>query len=212
MCIITYISNIYYQIYDIIILSKEGINLNNSKIVKLERYMSYLLRHHPEDLNLNMDNCGWVKLDELITKLNESKKYSENITKYTIFEVVKKSSKKRFDTEEYNKNIYIRANQGHSISVDLNLNSICPPDILYHGTADRFSKSIDENGILKMSRQYVHLSSDIETAKQVGMRHGNCLIYKVYAGKMYREGYKFYLSKNNVWLTDFVPNLYIEKI
>lgn len=63
-----------------------------------------------------------------------------------------------------------------------------------------------------MSRQYVHLSSDIETAKQVGMRHGNCLIYKVYAGKMYREGYKFYLSKNNVWLTDFVPNLYIEKI
>lgn len=186
--------------------------MNNSKIIKLERYMSYLLRHHPEDLNLNMDNCGWVKLDELITKLNESKKYSENITKDTIFEIVKTSNKKRFDTEEYNNNIYIRANQGHSIPVDLNLNSICPPDILYHGTADKFSKSIDEKGILKMSRQYVHLSSDIETAKQVGMRHGNCLIYKVYAGRMYREGYKFYLSKNNVWLTDYVPNSYIKKI
>ena len=100
--------------------------MNNSKIVKLEKYMSYLLRHHPEDLNLNMDNCGWVKLDELITKLNESKKYSENTTKDTIFEIVKTSNKKRFDTEEYNNDIYIRANQGHSIPVDLNLKFYMP--------------------------------------------------------------------------------------
>jgi putative RNA 2'-phosphotransferase len=124
-------------------------------------------------------------------------------------DIVKTNNKQRY---EYNEDeTLIRARQGHSIKVDVNLSESTPPDILYHGTATRFLDSILEKGIVKGNRLYVHLSKDEETATTVGARHGKPYVLKIDAKKMYEDGIKFYLSNNNVWLTDFVDAKYIIK-
>jgi putative RNA 2'-phosphotransferase len=153
-----------------------------------------------------MDDNGWVDIDELI---NNANKYSNmQFAKSIIIEIVKINDKQRFiiDTEK-NK---IRANQGHSISIDLALEPQTPPDELYHGTTTRFFESIIENGIKPMSRQYVHLSRTIKIAEAVGKRHGKPVILKIDAKAMYDNGYKFYISENKVWLVDYVPKEYIK--
>jgi len=122
---------------------------------------------------------------------------------------VKTNNKQRY---EYNEDeTLIRARQGHSINVDVNLSESTPPDILYHGTATRFLDSILEKGIVKGNRLHVHLSKDEETATTIGARHGKPYVLKIDAKKMYEDGIKFYLSNNNVWLTDFVDVKYIIK-
>jgi putative RNA 2'-phosphotransferase len=173
--------------------------------VRISKFLSLVLRHSPETINLNMDRNGWVSINELIENANKYK--NMRLTVDLIKTIVKNNDKQRFIISDDGEKI--RANQGHSLTVDLELESKTPPDILYHGTASRFLDSILKNGLNSMSRQYVHLSSTEETALTVGKRHGNPIILYINAKKMNEDGYKFYLSENNIWLVDKVPAKYI---
>lgn len=154
-----------------------------------------------------MDKNGWVHVEELIVALKKYKNFDVDME--ILCDLVKYNDKNRYAFND--DKTLIRANQGHSINVDLELEEKIPPDILYHGTATKFKKSIDVNGLLPKSRQYVHLSFDENTAKSVGKRHGEVIVYKINSKKMVEDGYKFYLSKNNVWLTKVVPSSYFIK-
>ncbi len=168
--------------------------------------MSYVLRHHPELINLNLDENGWADVDELIMKSTND---SQGFTFEELDIIVQTNDKKRFIFNE--DKTRIRANQGHSINIDIALKSQQPPKFLYHGTAQNNIESILEKGIEKRSRQHVHLSQDKETATKVGMRHGKPKILTIKTQKMFEDGIEFYLSDNNVWLTDFVDAKYILK-
>jgi len=176
--------------------------MNKKSIKQTSKFLSLLLRHKPETIGLKLDKNGWADIDELIEK---SKDFI--LTRALIDSVVKQNDKQRFIIDG-NK---IRANQGHSIEIDLELKSITPPEILYHGTARRFLDSIMETGLTKQKRQHVHLSKEIETATRVGMRHGKVVILKVDAKRMHEEGYAFYLSENGVWLTNGVPKEFLKE-
>lgn len=184
---------------------------NLDDIVGLSKYCSYLLRHHPEDLGLKMDESGWVSVEELVRKLNNNRKNKIDID--IIKEIVETDKKQRYAIEERKVGLFIRANQGHSIKT-LNMGYIptVPPDVLYHGTGKKYVKSIFEKGILHKSRQYVHLSSTIEMAKLVGQRHGEVRVFRIDSKRMYEDGIIFYCSENGVWLTDFVDKRYIQLI
>jgi putative RNA 2'-phosphotransferase len=174
-----------------------------SELEKISKYLSYILRHKPDSIGVKMDKYGWVDIDELIEKSKDI-----SLSREIIEKVVKSSDKQRFSIKE-NK---IRANQGHSIEVDLQLAPQKPPQKLYHGTATRFLESIQSKGILPQSREYVHLSKDIETAENVGKRHGKAVVIEIDTGKMYEDGYLFYLSDNGVWLTKKIPYDYCKEI
>ncbi|MEG2079487.1 RNA 2'-phosphotransferase [Chryseobacterium sp.] len=175
-----------------------------SKKKKISKFLSYILRHHPELIDLNLDEKGWANVNEIIAK---SANDNQGFTFEELNEIVETNDKKRFVFNE--DKTRIRANQGHSIGIDLNLKPQQPPELLYHGTAQANVDSILKNGIEKRSRQHVHLSLDIETATKVGMRHGKPIILTISTGKMFEDGILFYLSENNVWLTDFVNPCYI---
>lgn len=181
--------------------------MNEQKKKKISKFLSLVLRHKPEIINLNLDENGWTSVDELITK---SKRDSyEGFTFEELEEIVETNDKKRFIFNE--DKTRIRANQGHSIDIDLALKPQHPPEFLYHGTAQKNVDSILKNGIEKRNRQHVHLSLDKETATKVGMRHGKPIILTIGTGKMFEDGVLFYLSENGVWLTDFVDAQYISK-
>lgn len=180
--------------------------MTEKEIVKISKFISLVLRHKPEILNLNMDEEGWVNVGDLIAKINNT---SFPLTKDVLDEIVVTNDKKRFAYSEDGK--YIRASQGHSIDVDLKLESKSPPNYLYHGTGEKFIDSIMENGIKKMNRQHVHLSSDFNTAIKVGSRHGKPHVLSIMANKMEEDGFKFFLSDNNVWLVNEIPSKYIER-
>lgn len=166
--------------------------------------MSLVLRHKPDEIGLIIDNEGWARVDELISKMN---KKGIVVNFQIIDEVVQTNDKKRFAFNE--DKTLIRANQGHSIEIELNLTAVTPPDTLYHGTAEKYLESILRTGLQKQRRQHVHLSATVETAKAVGGRHGKPVILIVDAKAMYKAGLEFYLSENKVWLTDAVPVEYI---
>ena len=171
----------------------------------LSKYLSYLLRHNPKDANLNMDKNGWVSVSELIENTNG--KFSMNILE----EIVSTDSKSRYSFND--DKTKIRANQGHSINVDVELEEGIPEGNLFHGTAIRFFDSIMIEGILSRSRQYVHLSDNYDTALDVGLRHGDAVVLEIDVQRMIKDGIKFYLSKNGVWLTNYVnPKYIINKI
>ncbi|SRR5690606_12915858 len=173
--------------------------MNSQEKNKTSKFLSLVLRHKPEEIGLTLDSDGWAEVNELLQKTD--------IRFEDLNEIVSTNDKKRFAfSDDFKK---IRANQGHSIDIDLNLVPTTPPKILFHGTAEKNIASILEKGLLKQDRNYVHLSADIDTAKKVGMRYGKPVILKISALKMHQNGYKFYLSKNGVWLTDFVPSEYI---
>lgn len=179
--------------------------MEQQNINKISKFLSLILRHSPETINLKIDENGWANVDELLLKSNQ---HGTKIDFDLLDEVVETSDKKRFSfNEDLTK---IRANQGHSIDVDLNLKEEIPLDFLYHGTVEKFIAEIKKEGLKKMSRHHIHLSSDIETAVKVGSRRGKPKILKINALKMYNDGFKFYLSENKVWLTDNVPSEYIE--
>jgi putative RNA 2'-phosphotransferase len=171
---------------------------------KTSKFLSLILRHQPETIDLILDENGWANVDELREKCS---KHKISFTLEDLDEVVETNDKKRFIFNE--DKTKIRANQGHSIEIDLALKPQQPPEFLYHGTAQNNVESILENGIEKRNRQHVHLSQDKETATKVGMRHGKPLILTIKTGKMFEDGILFYLSENNVWLTDFVDAKYI---
>lgn len=180
--------------------------MNEIENKRISKFLSLILRHQPETIQLKLDENGWAEVNELITK---SAKGRMHFTFEELEEVVETNNKKRFAFNE--DKTKIRASQGHSIDVDLALNTVQPPDFLYHGTAETNISSILEKGIEKRSRQHVHLSADKETATKVGMRHGKPIILTIRTGDMHNDGILFYLSANNVWLTDFVETKYISK-
>ncbi len=175
------------------------------KTRKISKLLSYALRHKPEAFQLDMDENGWVNLDQLITNVKLS---GQIINLDLIQQAVVNNDKQRFRLDLANNRI--RANQGHSVKVDLELSERIPPEFLYHGTSINTVQKIKEGGIKKMNRQQVHLSKDIQTAKIVGSRHGSPIVLIVAAQKMHDQGMKFYLSENGVWLTDYVHPDFIE--
>jgi putative RNA 2'-phosphotransferase len=178
----------------------------SDQLKNISKFMSLVLRHKPEQIGLHLDGEGWAMVKELIDKMN-AKGIPVDIG--IINKVVEINDKQRFAFNEDRS--MIRASQGHSIHVELNLEEIIPPDVLYHGTATKYMDSILKEGLKKQNRQYVHLSSTIETATSVGMRHGKPVILTVKAKEMHQSGHKFYLSANKVWLTDAVPVEFITK-
>lgn len=176
----------------------------SQQLKHISKFMSLVLRHKPEEIGLHLDENGWASVQELVEKLNSK---GINTDLETIYTVVATNDKQRFAFNH--DKTRIRASQGHSIEVALDLPAVTPPDILYHGTTARFLESIFASGLQKQSRQHVHLSATIETATAVGSRHGKPIILTVDAKAMHAAGYKFYLSENKVWLADAVPVEYI---
>lgn len=172
---------------------------------RISRFLSLVLRHKPEKIGLNLNANGWVQVDELIEKAEHA---GLSLSRPLLEKIVQTNDKKRFCFSPDGK--MIRANQGHSIPVDLGLQPQEPPAVLYHGTASRFIESISRSGINPMGRQFVHLSLDKSTALKVGARHGAPIVVSVLAGQMHAQGLEFYLSDNNVWLTRFVPPGYLD--
>ena len=170
------------------------------------KYLSLLLRHKPEVIGITLDEHGWANVDELIEGINRT----HPLTMETLEQIVREDEKQRYSFNE--DKTLIRANQGHSIPVDVELEKVMPPEVLYHGTGEKSVASIDVQGLLPMSRLYVHLSADYPTAKKVGQRHGKPVIYRVLSGKMSEDGIPFYRSVNGVWLAKTVPVEYLEKI
>jgi len=173
----------------------------------LSKFISFILRHHPEAAYVQLDKHGWADVDQLILGINKNGK---KINRDILEEIVRTDNKQRYSFNE--DKTLIRANQGHSVPVDVELNEQEPPEILYHGTAKRFYENIKVEGLKPMGRLYVHLSKDIETALNVGKRHGKPVVLKVFSGSMYQDGQIFYLSENGVWLTKKVGIKYIEQI
>lgn len=180
--------------------------MNKNNINSFSKYLSYLLRHNPSDIDLSMNNQGWVSVDELISNLEKFNKYQ--ITFDFLKEVVDNDSKQRYSfTDDFK---YIRANQGHSVDVEIDFKEFIPLGVLYHGTALRFVDEILNSGGLKpMTRKYVHLSKDNDTARNVGTRHGKPAILVVDAVSMINDGFKFYESDNGVVLIKEVPSKYL---
>ncbi|MDE7212381.1 MAG: RNA 2'-phosphotransferase [Lachnospiraceae bacterium] len=172
---------------------------------KLSIFLSLVLRHNPDAAGISLDEHGWADVEELLEGICKT---GRKIDKEMLAEIVATDQKQRYSFNP--EKTLIRANQGHSIPVDVELKEEKPPEILYHGTATRFLESIMKEGLKPMSRLYVHLSKDIETAKAVGQRHGKPVVLKVHSGKMHQDGRKFYLSANGVWLTGKVDAGYFE--
>lgn len=170
------------------------------------KYISLILRHKPETIGISLDEHGWANVDELIAGVNKTHPLDMD----GLERIVAEDDKQRYSFNE--DKTLIRANQGHSIPVDVELEELEPPEILYHGTGEKYTSSIDVQGLIPKSRLYVHLSSDEETAHKVGMRHGKPVIYLVKSGDMYKSGIKFFRSVNGVWLTKEVPIKYLKKM
>lgn len=171
--------------------------------IKLGRFLSLVLRHDPGAAGITLDEHGWADVSELLAGVNRT---GRKIDMDTLERIVRENNKRRYSfNEDHTK---IRANQGHSISVDVELKEMEPPRYLYHGTATRFFPAIQREGIRKMSRQHVHLSGDFETAMAVGKRHGSPMVITIDARAMVRDGASFYRSENGVWLCEHVPVKY----
>lgn len=167
-------------------------------LVTKGKELAFLLRH---DKDYEFDEHGWRDVNDLLK--------NHGYTIEMLEKIVDTNNKKRFEFSEDGK--YIRARQGHSVEVDVDLQETTPPNVLYHGTATRFLDSILESGINSGTRLHVHLSEDPDTAMTVGQRHGKPVVLTIDAKKMFKDGIKFYLSNNNVWLTKFVDKKYISK-
>jgi putative RNA 2'-phosphotransferase len=169
-------------------------------MVTVSKFLSKHLRHTPEALGLKLQPGGWVSVDDLLAA---SQRIGFTISYDELIQCVETSDKKRFSFDDTGD--LIRANQGHSVEVDLQLEETEPPNVLYHGTVERFIASIMAEGLKKGKRHHVHLSKDTETARKVGARRGKPVILRVDAGEMHGQGFKFFVSVNGVWLTESVP-------
>lgn len=174
-------------------------------LTSTSKFISLILRNHPEVIGITLDEHGWANADELIAGIAKTRPMNRAILE----EIVRTDSKQRYSFNE--DRTLIRANQGHSIPVDVELPEAEPPEYLWHGTGKKSVASIDAQGLRPMSRLYVHLSADEATAKKVGIRHGKPVLYRVRSGQMRRDGITFYRSVNGVWLVKEVPAQYLEK-
>jgi putative RNA 2'-phosphotransferase len=181
--------------------------MNQERLIKVSKYLSKHLRHTPDLLGLTLHPGGWVVVEDLLAACASRRFF---ITRTELETVVTQNDKRRFSFDPTGK--LIRANQGHTVEVDLQLDARIPPEILYHGTGTKSVNAILEEGLQKMSRHHVHLSFDIETARRVGKRHGKPVVFAVSALAMHEAGFTFYCSDNGVWLVDFVPNTYLQQL
>lgn len=180
--------------------------ISKKQITHISKFLSLVLRHRPETIGIQLDQNGWADVNDLIEKANNN---GVKFDRETLNHIVSTNSKKRFafnDTLDK-----IRASQGHSIDIELGYKNEKPPEILFHGTAEKFVQSILDTGLEKRNRQHVHLSSDLETAIKVGQRHGKPFVFTVFAEQMYNDNFQFYVSDNGVWLTDNVPTKYLKR-
>ncbi len=174
------------------------------ELIKTGKFLSLILRHKPNVIGISLDEHGWADVSDLIAGIKKTRNFDMNMLE----EIVRTDNKQRFAfNPDHTK---IRANQGHSIAVDVELKEQNPPEILYHGTGTKYVSSILKKGLLSQSRLYVHLSKDVPTAINVGKRHGKPAVFTIRAGEMSRKGYQFFLSENGVWLTKFVPAEYLK--
>ncbi len=169
------------------------------------KFISLVLRHKPETIGITLDEHGWANVEELIEGIRKTRPFDMEMLE----KIVRTDNKQRYSFNE--DKTLIRANQGHSIPVDVELPVTEPPEYLYHGTGQKYVESIDRVGLIPKSRLYVHLSAGQETAVKVGSRHGKPVVYRIQSGQMQRDGYVFYRSVNGVWLTKEVPVKYLEK-
>jgi putative RNA 2'-phosphotransferase len=176
----------------------------DDRAVRISKFLSLVLRHQPEKIGLSLDQSGWASVGRLI---EASSRRGFDFTREELQNVVDGNDKKRFSLSE--DGLWIRANQGHSVKVELGYAPTAPPEFLYHGTAERFLTSIKQQGLIKGKRHHVHLSADVDTATKVGRRHGKPVVLRIEAGRMRQDGFIFYLSANGVWLADCVPVQYL---
>lgn len=174
------------------------------EILRMSKFLSLVLRHKPELIGLTLDQNGWASVEDLIRLAN---RHGIRLTRPLLMQIVADNEKKRFALSDNGERI--RASQGHSVKVDLGLPPALPPEILYHGTASRFLKSILAGGLHSANRQHVHLSPDVATAMRVGQRHGSPVVLVIRSGEMAVAGHTFFVSANGVWLTDRVPQEFI---
>lgn len=174
--------------------------MNDKDQIRISKFLSLILRHNPEKIGLKLDEHGWADVEELLAA---SAKNGNAFMREELEKVVAENDKKRFAFDETGTKI--RANQGHSIRVEIEFEQKTPPEILYHGTTEKNVGAILEKGLKKMRRHHVHLSPDVETAGKVGSRRGKPVILEIDAGRMKEEGFTFYISANGVWLVDEVP-------
>lgn len=174
-------------------------------IKSISKFLSLILRHNPEKIKLTLDAHGWA---DVATLLNQCRAHGKRLTFAELETVVAENDKQRFSFNE--DKTQIRANQGHSLEVSLDLPLATPPEFLYHGTVPKFMQQIRANGLKKMNRHHVHLSTNLDTAENVGNRRGVATILTIRSGQMHRDGIPFYLSVNGVWLTEEVPAKYIQ--
>jgi len=179
--------------------------MTKDRTTRVSKFLSLVLRHQPQKIGIELDEAGWVEVEKLLAALGS---HNFSITPEELNQVVETSDKKRFAFSQDGHRI--RASQGHSVQVELGYEPATPPDILYHGTVDRFLNSIRKTGLVKGKRHHVHLSLDTETAIKVGDRRGKAVILKINAAAMTQEGLLFYQSANGVWLTDNVPPRFIQ--
>ena len=179
--------------------------MNQKLIIKTSKFLSLVLRHKPEVIGINLDNQGWVDVEELIEKINSN---GRTIDFELLAEVVRTNNKKRFAFNQ--DQTKIRASQGHSLDIELGYSPSTPPDVLYHGTASQFLDSIMKSGLIKGNRHHVHLTDNIDTASNVGQRHGELAMLEVDSKSMFEKGYHFYVSENGVWLTENVPTEFLK--
>lgn len=181
--------------------------LDETRLVRISKYLSKHLRHQPERLGLALRPGGWVAVADLLAA---TARHNFPITPAELEEVVARNNKQRFAFDPTH--TLIRANQGHSVAVDLELTPATPPAVLYHGTGHRAVAAILQTGLSKMARHHVHLSGDVETAQAVGARHGRPVVFAVDAAAMQQAGFAFYRSENGVWLVDSVPPQYLRQV
>jgi putative RNA 2'-phosphotransferase len=178
--------------------------MDDARLVKVSKYLSKHLRHQPQRLGLTLQPGGWVPVEDLLAACA---RMHFPISRAELEEVIARNNKQRFALDPTG--TLIRANQGHSVPVDLQLAPVAPPPTLYHGTAAHLVETIRREGLRKMARHHVHLSPDPETARRVGARHGPPVVFAVDAAAMQQAGIPFYCSANGVWLVDTVPPAYL---
>lgn len=180
--------------------------MDKKRAIRLEKNLSLVLRHKPQVAGVELDEAGWTKVEALLSGLRTN---GTSLEKSELLWIVENSKKRRFSLSD--DGLRIRANQGHSVAVELGYETAEPPALLYHGTPERFVSSIREQGILRGSRHHVHLSDQIDTAKTVGARRGKAVVLAVDAQVMHESGHMFFRSDNDVWLTKHVPPTFIKE-
>ena len=178
--------------------------MNDKRRLTVSKYLSKHLRHSPVEIGLTLEPGGWVSIADVLLA---AAKHRFRLTREELDEVVAKCDKQRFALDDTGTKI--RANQGHSTEVDLQLEAAVPPAELFHGTGVQNESVIRDQGLAKMSRHHVHLSLEVETARKVGARHGTPIVFAVNSARMHHDGLVFFRSQNGVWLTDHVPPAYL---